>query len=174
MKQIVFDEADLLLDMGFKKDIGECISAITKGSDVLEFMKDIKISLISASIDDRIRELAAFLMSGYKTVGFDKKHKEAIQVPLGLKQLFMETIDEFRLMHLLTISYNNRSKKAIVFTSTCEGVNFLFEMFNFIKLNEQKLFEGETIVRLHGKMTHEERKEVFKKFNSSAQGINIT
>ena len=118
LKMFVFDEADILLNMGFEKDIKECMRLIfnkyntsvpenmcvkiesknkkkqnsnlnggygieeeevickevEKSEDLnFEHFKKFKIFLISATIDNKIRKMADFLMKGFKTVGFEMK-----------------------------------------------------------------------------------------------------
>ena len=84
LKTIIIDEADLMLDMGFEKDIKECFKLIIKKSDN-EFFSDedielnpdlfkkFKIYLISATIDNRIRKMSSYFMKGFKAVGFEKE-----------------------------------------------------------------------------------------------------
>ena len=84
LKTIIIDEADLMLDMGFEKDIKECFKLIIKKSDN-EFFSDedielnpdlfkkFKIYLISATIDNRIRKMSSYFMKGFKAIGFEKE-----------------------------------------------------------------------------------------------------
>ncbi len=291
LKIFVFDEADILLNMGFEKDIKECMRLIfnkfntsvpdnlcikvknnntdNKKDDLYndnieekicktveriedldsEYFKKFKIFLISATIDNKIRKMADFLMKGFKSVGFemkkeqdknknkgtnllkdedqkimdiiDEEDNENFTPPANLVQEYSVVFDEFRLIHLLCHIYNNMSKKIIVFVSCCDTVNFLEEFFNNFEFNlEHVISEGEVgvgfnkyknkedqssknkknnnsnnnksnnknqtneknssndpdptkriqlvknpILKLHGKMTHEERKKIFKEFN---------
>ena len=84
LKTIIIDEADLMLDMGFEKDIKECFKYIINKSiseskidsiDELnpDFFKKYKIYLISATIDNRIRKMTSYFMKGFKTIGFEKE-----------------------------------------------------------------------------------------------------
>jgi len=285
LKMFVFDEADILLNMGFEKDIKECMRLIfnkynttvpdnlsikvknssenntkddyemenegNKNNKIVEKIEDLnfeyfkkfKIFLISATIDNKIRKMADFLMKGFKTVGFEMKKEqdknknkgndelkeeqdnETFTAPVNLVQEYCIVFDEFRLIHLLCEIYNNLNKKIIVFVSCCDTVNFLQEFLsNFEFRLEHVINEGEVgvgfnkyknkedqnnknkknlnvknngkfnnksnkseelneneksasdptksiqlitnpILKLHGKMTHEERKKIFKEFN---------
>lgn len=327
LKLLVFDEADILLNMGFEKDIKECMRLIynnyigaplinvennnnnksdklnnknitqinnnkielenmenvsqnninnefngvniSKGIEKSEHLnfehfKKFKIFLISATIDNKIRKMADYLMKGFKTVGFEikkdnngksnannnelektKNDKEVIvqdedddenfNAPQNLVQEYSIVFDEFRLIHLICQIYNNINKKIIIFVSNCDAVNFLqiflseFEFnlshiinegevgvgFNKYKnrneksnnnhnySNNNKFKKGKEnkfgkfnnseenngnddakntdlskliklvenpIYKLHGKMTHEERKKIFKEFNQDKPG----
>ena len=91
LKIIIIDEADLMLDMGFEKDIKECFKYIIKkngeyennnnynydnNNDIIlepELFKKFKIFLISATIDNRIRKMTNYFMKGFKAIGFEKE-----------------------------------------------------------------------------------------------------
>ena len=83
LKMIIIDEADLMLDMGFEKDIKECFKLIVKKSENIaneeeivlnpDYFKKFKIFLISATIDNRIRKMSNYFMKGFKAIGFEKE-----------------------------------------------------------------------------------------------------
>ena len=91
LKIIIIDEADLMLDMGFEKDIKECFKLILKKSENNEneiinneediklnpdLFKKFKIFLISATIDNRIRKMSNYFMKGFKAIGFEKEDND--------------------------------------------------------------------------------------------------
>ena len=88
LKMIIIDEADLMLDMGFEKDIKECFKLIIQKSEnnylnseeeiVLnpDLFKKFKIFLISATIDNRIRKMSNYFMKGFKAIGFEKEDEK--------------------------------------------------------------------------------------------------
>ena len=91
LKTIIIDEADLMLDMGFEKDIKECFKLILKKSESDEnerfnneediqlnpdLFKRFKIFLISATIDNRIRKMSNYFMKGFKAIGFEKEDND--------------------------------------------------------------------------------------------------
>ena len=83
LKMIIIDEADLMLDMGFEKDIRECLKLIVQKSENInndeeitlnpDLFKKFKIFLISATIDNRIRKMSNYFMKGFKAIGFEKE-----------------------------------------------------------------------------------------------------
>jgi ATP-dependent RNA helicase DDX31/DBP7 len=198
LKLLIFDEADILLNMGFEKDIKECLSIITKKFNpgleeqelTHESFKKLKIFLISATIDNKIRDLVSFLMKGFKAVGFDTKSEEdEFESPSGLSQYYSVIYDEFRLIHLVAFILNNINKKIMVFVSNCDTVNFLstllsnveFDLNSLTRLYGEGNKEGENfkllnivVYKLHGKMDHGERKEIFKEFNKPGAGVLIS
>ena len=87
LKTIIIDEADLMLDMGFEKDIKECFRLIIKKSESEfendedielnpDLFKKFKIYLISATIDNRIRKMSNYIMKGFKAIGFEKEEND--------------------------------------------------------------------------------------------------
>ena len=105
LKTIIFDEADLLLNMGFERDIKECLREIIKKElppdderikEEFELNPDMfkkyKIFLISATIDNKIRKLSNYLMKGFKAVGFEQKTNK----------------DDEEKSHTLLCCFNNR------------------------------------------------------------------
>ena len=87
LKTIIIDEADLMLDMGFEKDIKECFKLIIKKSENdfnndedielnPDLFKKFKIYLISATIDNRIRKMSNYFMKGFKAIGFEKEDND--------------------------------------------------------------------------------------------------
>lgn len=108
-------------------------------------------------------------MTLFKTVGFNKDNEDDIVIPEGLTQYYSIVFDEFKLVHLIAFLYCNRGKKVIIFVSSCETVNFLHSVikdFEFINGNI-KMFGNIEVLKLHGKMKHDERKVIFKSFFNS-------
>lgn len=238
LKLLIFDEADRLLDMGFEREIKACMTIIAHKINPVslnqepnteatvdentelnsEQFKKLKIFLISATVENKIRSLCEYLMKGFKTVGFDLKTEEDhFEAPSGLTQYYAIINDEFRLLCLLAFLFNHVDKKIMVFTSTCDSADFLTQMLSSIEYDENfekgieerleksknkppkqnnkysnnkqedntptptadkveikktKLINAE-IHKLHGKMDHAQRKEIFKKFNLEKPGILV-
>ena len=84
------DEADLMLDMGFEKDIKECFKLIIQKSENInnseeivlnpDLFKKFKIFLISATIDNRIRKMSNYFMKGFKAIGFEKEDEKEKEI----------------------------------------------------------------------------------------------
>ena len=90
LKMIIIDEADLMLDMGFEKDIKECFKLMILKSENIDsneeitlnpdLFKKFKIFLISATIDNRIRKMSNYFMKGFKAIGFEKEDEKDKEV----------------------------------------------------------------------------------------------
>lgn len=187
LSHIIFDEADVLLDMGFEKDIKECLRIIAQknlgGKEYLEIeaFKKYKIFLLSATIDSKIRSMTGFLMKGYKSVGF-KSEKEVVDgEPIkdektgdnlsNLRQFYSLVYDEFRLIHLISFLYEQKLNKTIIFLNNCDSGDFHKDVLTNIKLNDKLIFPDTEMLRIHGKMKHEERTQVYKKFNTTSKSV---
>ena len=103
------DEADLMLDMGFEKDIKECFKLIIQKSENInnseeivlnpDLFKKFKIFLISATIDNRIRKISNYFMKGFKAIGFEKedeKDKELLKDENKKKEGENNIIDNYK------------------------------------------------------------------------------
>ena len=234
LKTIIFDEADLLLSMGFEKDIKQCFREILKKdpenkiTDETELNYDMfkkyKIFLISATINNQIRSMTSYLMKGFKAIGFEQSNKkntenenaendnednnninnsENITIASGIKQYYSNISDEFRLISLLGFLYTIPNAKIIIFVSTCVCVDFLQKLLSEAEVDlyydidetskrklpkdkvntNQKAFQSkskkikfitQTVYKLHGKMKHDERKEIFNNFNKNPNSILIS
>lgn len=162
--------------------------------------KKTKLFLISATIDHKIRQLVSFLMKGFKSVGFDIKTEDDVyEAPTGLKQYYSIIYDEFRLVNLCAFLFNHPNSKIIIFVSNCDTVNFLQSLFENINFDTKHLYKqnninsknsykskdgkdiesikfkmlNSPIYKLHGKLEHEKRKQIFKEFNKEQPGNNI-
>lgn len=114
-------------------------------------------------------------MTQFKTVGFSKENEDDIIIPEGLTQYYSIVYDEFKLVHLVAFLYCHKDKRVIIFVSSCETVNFIqsvLKEFEFL-IGGEKLFSELEILKLHGKMKHDERKIIFKSFLNSNRGFLI-
>jgi superfamily II DNA/RNA helicase len=142
LKMLVFDEADILLNMGFEKDIKECMRQIhnkfngysqdmvakmsnddlTENKNFIvdkienlnsENFKKFKIFLISATIDYKIRKMAEFLMKGFKSVGFEMKNdKDKNKEKNNLSKAKGENIDNNN-----NDNYDDEEEDALTFSA---------------------------------------------------------
>ncbi len=78
---LIFDEADRILDLGFEKEMNQCLDLIKKkaiskfnNSEPDKFWSEsIKINFVSATLNKRIEALGSKLMKTYVTVGFGEQ-----------------------------------------------------------------------------------------------------
>ena len=143
LQTMIFDEADRMLDMGFEKEMNECLEIIREKAvgkfrqpdDKNVFWSDsLKINFVSATMNPNVEKLGHRLMENYVKVGFNEtgteEKKETAEdiigsIPKQIQQFFMEVPVQYRLVYLIAFLYSNQSEKTIVFVSNCETVNFL-------------------------------------------------
>jgi ATP-dependent RNA helicase DDX31/DBP7 len=139
---MIIDEADRMLDMGFEKEMNECLQLIKKRcpdkftqEPDLFHSSSIKINFVSATISPKVASLGAKLMKEYDQVGFGQTEPDEDEdatimssIPKQVQQFWMEVPAQYRLLYLLMFLYAHQHLKVIVFASNCETVNFLYRI----------------------------------------------
>ena len=79
LSYLIFDEADRMLDLGFEREMNQCLQLI-KQKCITKFKQpeikgnywsdQIKVNFVSATLNQKIETLGAKLMENYATVGF--------------------------------------------------------------------------------------------------------
>ena len=128
LQYMIIDEADRMLDMGFEREMDECLSLIKKrcgpkfSDEVGTFYSDsIKINFISATLSQQVQALGAKLMKTYESVGFVERSGDAKAVgredqdgadvniidsiPRQVQQFWMQIPTQYRLLYLLAFLY---------------------------------------------------------------------
>lgn len=74
---MIIDEADRMLDMGFEREMNQCLSQIKQRckdkfttEPGLFHSEQIKMNFISATLSSKVQQLGAKLMRTFKAVGF--------------------------------------------------------------------------------------------------------
>lgn len=170
---LVLDEADRLLDMGLGDQIQQIVQLLpTKAWSSL---------LVSATLTDSIRELAQKTLkkSEWTTVQ-DTTSSLTISTPRQLLQYHIVVSAKWRFATLISFLIQHRTKKLVVFMSTCASVDFTHSIFHAMEsiLNSDDtksttgLFGGTTPVhKLHGNLPQAERQQVLKSLGSRSSGI---
>lgn len=78
LKYLIFDEADRILDLGFEREMKECLDFIkSKNRSIYIDQKtyqtnpSVHVALVSATLGRKIDALSKMIMVGEKRVGFD-------------------------------------------------------------------------------------------------------
>ncbi|EDO06500.1 DEAD/DEAH box helicase family protein [Babesia bovis T2Bo] len=148
VKLLVLDEADRLLDSGFRNDILDIMGYMPPSTQILLFSATIKSSLknlCDSLLQGKEYEFVC-LGSDAALLSADKLRQEYILVPMSLKLP--------ALFHLLS---KNQNKRFIVFLATCKHVRLVFEVF-------KRLIPAVPMTEWHGKQSQLKRNEQFTRF----------
>ncbi|KEH30392.1 DEAD-box ATP-dependent RNA helicase-like protein [Medicago truncatula] len=146
MQVLVLDEADRILDSGFKKELNAIISQLPKRRQTM---------LFSATQTKSVQDLARLSL---KDPEYISVHEESVTAtPTLLKQKVMIVPLDQKLDMLWNFIKTHLKSKTLVFLSSCKQVKFVFEAF-------KKLHPGIPLKCLHGRMKQEKRMAIYSEF----------
>ncbi|KAG2393681.1 hypothetical protein C9374_007212 [Naegleria lovaniensis] len=150
---LVLDEADRLLEFGFKKEINAILAGLPKSRQTL---------LFSATQTKDIKDLARLSLSKTNTE-YISVH-EAEPVPKQLTQHYIECELQDKIDILFSFLKSHQTKKTIVFASTVKQVAFLYTAFKQLPIPVK-------IFKLAGRMSQAVRREMHEGFTSSKAAV---
>ena len=157
---LILDEADRLLDLGFKDCINQIISALPKQR---------RTGLFSATMNTDVEHLvkAGLRNPIYVSV---KVNKTGQDLPSGLSNFYC-AFDNYKtkLAGLVRFLQKYGKKKIIVFFATCASTNFYLAI-----LAEIEELRQVTFFRMHGKMKQAQREKVCQEFGESQEGVLLS
>ncbi|MCD7448580.1 hypothetical protein HAX54_044526 [Datura stramonium] len=132
LKMIILDEADHLLDLGFRKDIEKLVDCLPRRRQSL---------LFSATIPKEVRRISQLVLKreyGYvDTVGL------GLETNPKVKQFYLVAPHEqhFQLVHHLLSSHISEvpDYKVIVFCTTAMMTSLMFSLFREMKMNVREI-----------------------------------
>lgn len=149
IQMLVLDEADKMIEMGFKEILEDILEYIPSKKQTLLFSATPKASTA------RILKLEdPKIISIYKEEGF----------PSQLHQYFYMMRIEDKINYLHTFIRSNPEVKGIVFFSTCKEVKFHHLLFERLKLRNR-------VFCLSGGISQRQRIDTFKRFVKEKNGI---
>ncbi|KAI4789182.1 hypothetical protein KUCAC02_035398, partial [Chaenocephalus aceratus] len=183
VRWLILDEADRILDLGFEKDLTVILNSLNTTGPSRQNV------LLSATLSQGVTRLADVCLNDPVTINVSgpassdltapatdpgsADQPESFTLPEALQQFVVVVPSKVRLvclaafiLHKCKFSKNN---KLIVFTSSCEAVEFLHAIFTAVLSTNQK--PPLSFLRLHGNMKQEDRTEVFKEFSVSQSGV---
>lgn len=146
LQVLVLDEADRILDVGFKKALNAIVSQLPKNRQTL---------LFSATQTKSVQDLARLSL---KDPEYLSVHEESVtSTPNLLQQTAMVVPLDQKLDMLWSFIKSHLNSKILVFLSSCKQVKFVHEAF-------KKLRPGIPLKCLHGRMKQGRRMGIYSEF----------
>lgn len=143
---LVLDEADRILDMGFRTTLDAIIANLPKSRQTL---------LFSATQTTNVADLARLSLRNAEYIAV---HTTA--TPDALEQFYMLVPLHEKLNTLFSFLRSHLKAKILVFLSCCKQVRFVYETFRQLQI-------GIPLLHLHGKQKQGARAEVVARFASA-------
>jgi ATP-dependent RNA helicase DDX10/DBP4 len=153
---LVLDEADRILDMGFKKTLNAILDHLPSERQTL---------LFSATQTKSVGDLARLSLRDPEYVAVHEQSDKS--TPDRLEQHYLVCELYAKLDVLYSFIKSHLKSKCLVFLSSCKQVRFVYETFC-------KMQPGTVIMCLHGKQKQVKRNVMFEKFATAKHAVMIT
>ncbi len=144
IERVVLDEADEMLDMGFREDIETILENVPSKRQTL---------LFSATIPQEIKKIAKKYQNNPKFIKVDNKRENIPKIT----QYSFKTNHKHKFNDLCRLFEAYRINSALIFCNTKRGVDFVFKN---LKKNDY------SCEALHGDMSQKTRDRVMNKFRN--------
>lgn len=152
LKYLVIDEADRILEIGFEEEMKQIIKLLPK---------ERQTALFSATQTTKVEDLARVsFRTAPKYIGVDDGRSKATVE--GLEQGYCVVPSAKRFLLLFTFLKKNKSKKIMVFFSSCNSVKFHSELLNYIDM---------PCLDIHGKQKQQKRTTTYFDFCNAETGV---
>jgi ATP-dependent RNA helicase DDX18/HAS1 len=155
LKSLIIDEADRILEIGFEDELRKIIQILPSERQTMLFSATQK----STKLED-----LAKVSLGPNPLWIDVKDETQHSTVKGLQQGYVICDADKRFLLLFSFLMKMQKKKVIVFFSSCKGVDFYYELLNYIDLH---------VLALHGKQKQAKRTNTFFEFCNAESGILI-
>lgn len=151
LQMLVLDEADRILDMGFKDEMDQILDALSASNGSRQTL------LFSATLVNSVKRLAALSMNQPEIISISRDEV----VPSKLKQYWMEVDIDKKVDALFGFIRSHSKQKIIVFVSCRKQVRFFYEALTKMKIGGQCSFH-----QLQGNLSLGKRLGEFEAFSS--------
>ncbi|XP_021604599.1 probable DEAD-box ATP-dependent RNA helicase 48 isoform X3 [Manihot esculenta] len=159
LKMLILDEADHLLDLGFRKDVEKIVDCLPRRRQSL---------LFSATIPKEVRRISQLVLKREHAF-IDMVGLGSLETPAKIKQSFLVVPHElhFQLVHYLLKEHILRTPdyKVIVFCTTGMVTSLLYMLLREMKMN---------VKEMHSRKPQLYRTRVSDEFKESKRSILIT
>ena len=149
MQMLVLDEADRIMDMGFKETVDAIVEHLPKDRQTL---------LFSATQTKRVSDLARLSLKELEFVSVHETAESA--TPATLQQNYIVTPLPEKLDTLWSFIRANLKRKILVFLSSGKQVRFVYEAFRHLQ-------PGLPLLHLHGRQKQTARLDITTRFSAS-------
>ena len=162
---LIMDEADRILEQGFEDDLRSILKLLPKSSSSTDSGGRQTI-LFSATQTKRVQDLVRLSMNPEKSVFVDVPvHKTSgaseQATAVGIEQGYVTCPSDQRFLLLFTFLKKNKSKKIMVFFSSCNSVKYHSELLNYIDV---------PVMDIHGRQKQVKRTTTFFQFCKNETG----
>jgi ATP-dependent RNA helicase DDX10/DBP4 len=147
---LVLDEADRILDMGFRNQLYSILEYLPDGGEGGR-----QTMLFSATQTKNVKSLACLSLSKPEYIGVHDK--ESTATPEQLVQSLIVCPLPHKLDMVFSFIKSHLKQKTLIFFSTCSQVRFIYEMFCTLQ-------PGVSVLCLHGKIKQEKRTKIYFEF----------
>ncbi|KAL8996305.1 MAG: hypothetical protein Q9169_004144 [Polycauliona sp. 2 TL-2023] len=157
---LVLDEADRLLDLGFKEDLQKILGRLPKQR---------RTGLFSASVSEAVDQIVRVGLRNpvkivVKVKGLNNAQDQRTPASLSLKYITCPASHKLPTLCKLLQSLDPTPSKTIIYLSTCAAVDYFQHILPAIMSTGQTKF---TLVPLHGKHPPKVRQKNFAAFSKS-------
>jgi ATP-dependent RNA helicase MSS116 len=159
LKVLIFDEADQIIDMGFKREIDEIVSRINH---------DRRTFLFSATISEPIKKIAnSYLQHGFKHIDTVPENETDTHLSIKQSSLVVPYKDQIAIMHHILKEHKKEfpAYKVIVFFQTTKMVTTMTRIFQELNMD---------VMELQSKMEQVKRSKIYSRFRSARNAILFT
>jgi ATP-dependent RNA helicase DDX10/DBP4 len=149
LQVLVLDEADRILDMGFKKELDAIIENLPMQRQTW---------LFSATQTKTVSDLARLSLKNPEYISVDEE--STTSTPKTLEQFYITTPLPDKLSTLYSFIKTHLKAKVLVFFSSSKQVRYVYETFRTMQ-------PGTTLIQLHGKQKQAARIDAVSKFSTS-------
>ncbi|PRP80021.1 hypothetical protein PROFUN_12308 [Planoprotostelium fungivorum] len=152
LQMLIVDETDRILEIGFEEEIKQIIRLLPKERQTM---------LFSATQTQKVEDIIKLSLNPNPVnVGVEDNRQVATVENLEQGFVFCESDKRFLLLH--TFLKKNKTKKIIVFFSSCLSVKYHAELLNYIDI---------PVMELHGKQKQGKRTQTFFEYVNAKTGI---